>query len=275
VFQTSSFSFESLTLDRAGQVVARTPGAARLFREDLGGGLALDLVWIPGGIYQMGTPGRLGYDDEHPLHPVSVGGFWLGRCLVSQAQWRAVTGKERPFRFKGDQRPVEQVSWEDALAFCRRLGRRSGRDYRLPCEAEWEFACRAGTATPFSCGETITTDLANYVGEHTYAEEPKGVYRHGTTAVGSFPPNPFGLSDMHGNVWEWCADAWFPDYTGAPANAVPRDHPGALERVVRGGSWHETPNHCRSAVRLAYKAAERDDFVGFRIALSGDGVKEK
>jgi formylglycine-generating enzyme required for sulfatase activity len=260
-------SFESLTLDRSGQVVARMPGTARIFREDLGGGLSLEMVLIPAGLFQMGSPRYLGYPDEHPIHPVSVPAFWLGRTLVTQAQWRAVGCKKLPFRFQGDLRPVEQVSWLDAQEFCRRLNKHSGRTYRLPSEAEWEYACRAGTSTPFSCGETLTTDLANYVGEHTYADEPKGVYRHGTTDVGSFPPNPFGLLDMHGNLWEWCADAWSDDYAGASASATPRDVRGQADRVARGGSWHETPNHCRSAVRLRFAAAEHEDYIGFRVAL--------
>jgi formylglycine-generating enzyme required for sulfatase activity len=264
----TSFSFEFLTLDRAGQVVARTPGSAQPFRQDLGGGVVLEMVLIPAGMYQMGSPHHLGYPDEHPLHPVSVPAFYLGRTLVTQAQWRALGCKNLPFRFKGDLRPVEQVSWDDAQEFCRRLGKRTGLAFRLPSEAEWEYACRAGTGAPFSCGETLTTDLANYVGEHTYAAEPKGVYRHGATDVGSFPPNPFGLFDMHGNLWEWCADAWSEDYSGASVSAAPRGPAGAKERVARGGSWHETPNHCRSAVRLKFGASERDDFVGFRVALS-------
>lgn len=261
------FSFEYLFLDRSGQVVERRAGQAQVFSEDLGGGLVLDMVHIPGGLFQMGTPGKLGYPDEHPLHPVSVPAFWLCRTLVTQAQWRAVMKKDLPFRCKGDFHPAEQVNWYDACEFCRRLSQRSGKKYRLPSEAEWEYACRAGTGTPFSCGETLTTDLANYVGEHTYADEPRGVYRHGTTDVGSFSPNPFGLFDMHGNLWEWCADAWFEDYNGASASANPRDQKGAKDRVVRGGSWHETPNHCRSAVRLRYAASEHDDYIGFRVAL--------
>lgn len=262
-----AISYEFLTLDRTGEVIARGQGSARRLTEDLGGGVNLEMLWIPGGIFQMGSPRHLGYPDEHPLHPVIVPDFWLGRCLVTQAQWAALGCRERPFRGKGLQRPVEQVNWNDAREFCRRLSKRSGRAYRLPSEAEWEYACRAGTGTPFSCGETLTAELANYVGEHTFAGEPKGVYRHGTTDVGSFPPNPFGLSDMHGNLWEWCADTWCEDYSGASTGPAAREQKGSLERVARGGSWHETPNHCRSAVRLRYPAAEHEDYIGFRVAL--------
>lgn len=265
---TQSFEFETVTLDREGKEIERRSAAAQEWLEDLGGGLFLEMVSIPGGIFQMGSSGRWGYPDEHPIHPVSVGKFWMGRYPVTQQQWLAVTRKPVPFRCPGPLRPVERVSWMDAQDFCKKLANRTGRLYRLPNEAEWEYACRAGTGTPFSCGATITTDYANYVGEHIFDLEPKGIYRHGTTDVGSFLPNPFGLSDMHGNVWEWCADAWFDDYVGAPAVASVRDKSNTAHRVVRGGSWHETPNHCRSAVRLCYKAIEREDFIGFRVALS-------
>lgn len=140
---------------------------------------------------------------------------------------------------------------------------RGGVGVRVPCRAE--------TMTPFSCGESITTDLANYCGEHTYRSESKGVYRHGTTDVGSFPPNAFGLCDMHGNVWEWCADAWHDDYTGAPVNsqawAGARDAHSAA-RVLRGGCWHDPPDLSRSAARLKQDAREAEDFFGLRVALT-------
>jgi formylglycine-generating enzyme required for sulfatase activity len=177
---------------------------------------------------------------------------------------------EKPldYRFVGPALPVDRACWSDAMGFCTRLSLKTGRAYRLPSEAEWEYACRAGTATPFYFGSTLTTDLANYVGEHTYAAEPKGVYRHKTTPGGSFPPNAFGLSNMHGNLWEWCADSWHEDYSGAPLDGSAWVERGAQHRVVRGGSWHETPGHCRSAVRLKYDQRERDDFVGFRVVLA-------
>jgi formylglycine-generating enzyme required for sulfatase activity len=156
------------------------------------------------------------------------------------------------------------------MEFCTVLAARTGRPYRLPSEAEWEYACRAGSTTPFHFGPTLTTDLANYVGEHTFGSEPPGVYRHGSTDAGSFPPNEFGLHDMHGNVWEWCADMWSEDYNSAPADGSPRvrrAERGIRRRVLRGGSWHETPGNCRSAVRLGLDASEGEDFVGFRVAL--------
>jgi formylglycine-generating enzyme required for sulfatase activity len=155
--------------------------------------------------------------DEGPQHRVTIQSFWMGKYPITQRQWQAVMG-ENPSYFKGDNRPVENVSWEDVVAFCQRLSEKTGKTYRLPSEAEWEYACRAGTTTPFYFGETITTDLVNYHGEYPYAAAPEGVYREETTEVGIFPPNAFGLYDMHGNVWEWCADPWHDNYNGAPTD---------------------------------------------------------
>jgi formylglycine-generating enzyme required for sulfatase activity len=263
-----TFEFETLTVNSSGEILSRALGQARSIVETLKNDIALEMVWLPGGITQMGSPGHLGYADEHPQHPVSVAPFFISRYLVTQEQWLSVMRRPLNCRFSGARLPVDRASWDDAQSFCQRLAKRSGHPYRLPSEIEWEYACRANTATPFSCGETLTTDLANYVGEHIFANEPKGIYRHGTTPVDTFPPNAFGLSDMHGNLWEWCADAWHDDYTAAPFNGTAWDDFKPKFRVVRGGSWHETPNHCRSAVRLKFAPTERDDFVGFRVALT-------
>ena len=267
------FNFETLTIDSGGVVIARIAFQARQFTEHLAGSIPLEMVFIPGGIFVMGSTARYGYEDERPQHPVSVAPFWLGKAPVTQAQWRAVLGKKPACRFAGDDLPVERISWLDAQDFCRRLVKKTRRAYRLPSEAEWEYACRAGTSTPFYCGPTLTTDLANYVGEHIFSGEPRGVYRHTTTEAGTFPPNAYGLYDMHGNLWEWCADAWHENYLGAPADGSAWEGSAweagdARYRVVRGGSWHEPPNHCRSAVRLKYDPVERDEVVGFRLALT-------
>ena len=163
--------------------------------------------------------------------------FCLGKYAVTQAQWRAIAALPQinrelnpdPSGFKGDNRPVEWVSWLEAVECCDRLSRQTGRSYRLPSEAEWEYACRAGTTTPFHFGETMTTELANYCGEDrdiggrlykgAYGVGPQGAYRQETTAVGSFAvANAFGLFDMHGNVWEWCLDHWHENYQGAPTD---------------------------------------------------------
>ncbi len=266
--ESTDIYFDTPTLNLRGEIVERRRCTARRFIENLGQDFSLEMLALPGGLFSMGSPAHAGYPDEHPLHPVSIRPFALGRFTITQRQWLALMRKTPPRRLPRPPPPPERVSWDDARDFCRRLARLTGRAYRLPSEAEWEYACRAGTGTPFSFGPTLTTDLANYVGEHTYAQEPKGIYRHTTTPPGAFPPNPFGLCDLHGNLWEWCADAWHPDYTGAPLDGSAWDAPGVPQRVTRGGSWHEPPQNCRSAVRLACAPAERDDFIGFRVALS-------
>jgi formylglycine-generating enzyme required for sulfatase activity len=211
-----SFEFDVVTVNAQGWKISRKRCRAQYFTEDLGNGISLEMVAIPGGTFMMGAPmnEKGSTDDERPQHQVTVQPFFMGRYPVTQAQWRAVAAlpqvnKEldpNPSYFKGDDRPVERISWYDALEFCARLNFRinftAERDYRLPSEAEWEYACRAGTTTPFYFGETITTDLANYRGNSTYGNAPQGEYREETTTVGSFPPNAFGLYDLHGNVWE-------------------------------------------------------------------------
>jgi formylglycine-generating enzyme required for sulfatase activity len=178
-------------------------------------------------------------------------------------------GKPSKGRFSGTNLPVENISWQEAEQFCRKLSKRTGHDYHLPSEAQWEYACRAGTSSPFNTGDTITTDYANYCGDHTYRDETRGVYRHGTTPVEQFPANPFGICDLHGNLWEFCSDRWHADYVGAPFDGTPWEWGGeAGYRIARGGSWHEPPGNCRSATRLRVSEKERDDFYGFRLALS-------
>ncbi|MHB0879126.1 MAG: formylglycine-generating enzyme family protein, partial [Anaerolineae bacterium] len=241
---------------------------------DLGRGVCLEMVVVPAGTFDMGSPRGEGYDDERPVHRVRLDTFLLGRCEVTQEQWLAVMGKPHPCRCRGPRRPVDRVSWVQATHFCEQLARRTGHAFRLPSEAEWEYACRAGTTTPFHYGETITTELANYVGEHTFADEPKGVYRHETTDVGSFPANAFGLCDMHGSLWQWCADPWHQSYEGAPTDGSAWSGGDEHSRIVRGGCWHDAPQVCRSACRLKFPLYEGEDFVGFRVALScGDDGK--
>jgi formylglycine-generating enzyme required for sulfatase activity len=178
-----------------------------------------------------------------------------------------------------DDRPVERVSWHDAMEFCRRLSQRTGRRYSLPSEAQWEYACRAGTSTPFHFGETMTTELANYDGNYTYANGPKGEYRQQTTPVGMFPANAWGLQDMHGNVWEWCLDHWHGTYEGAPVDGSAwLDDEGLnaakdskKERLLRGGSWLDFPRSCRSAYRLHFQPDNANYDVGFRVVCLPQG----
>lgn len=262
------FEFDVVLVNQRGEVVKRSIERAQQAAQDLGSGILLEMVVIPGGMFWMGSRPGQGYADEHPQHRVSVAPFLMAKYPVTQEQWAAIMDWTPRYRCWGAKRPVDRVTWRDSQEFCQRLAARTGRAYRLPSEAEWEYACRAGATTPFCVGQTITTDLANYVGEHTFLEEPKGVYRHGTTDVGSFPSNAFGLCDMHGNVWEWCADAWHDDYMGAPADGGPWESRAASYRVLRGGCWHDPPDLCRSAARLRQAPDQGEDFFGVRVALS-------
>jgi formylglycine-generating enzyme required for sulfatase activity/uncharacterized protein with von Willebrand factor type A (vWA) domain len=268
-----------------------------------------------------------GYRRERPQHLVKVPAFHISQTPITQAQWRAIASRTDlkvkgdldpdPSRFKDPpkpplkrgasdsppfegarggaptrwDRPVEGVNWYDAVEFCARLSKLTGREYRLPSEAEWEYACRAGTKTPFHFGETITADLANYNAGYTYADEPKGEYRQKTTPVGQFPPNAFGLYDMHGNVWEWCLDPWHENYQGEP----PRDGSVWDEDnndnryqnlsistkklltdkrycVLRGGSWYDLPDFCRSALRSGNNPDNVYGSDGFRVACVSPGL---
>ncbi|MFZ9754314.1 MAG: formylglycine-generating enzyme family protein, partial [Cyanobium sp.] len=243
-----------------------------------------------------------------PQHEVELESFLISQTPISQAQWREVAGwQERPGESWGrelepnpssfqsqdgqgkarlladetstDDRPVEQVSWEEAMEFCNRLSQRTGRTYTLPSEAQWEYACRAGTSTPFHFGETMTPELANYDGNTSYANGPKGEYRQQTTPVGMFPANAWGLQDMHGNVWEWCLDHWHGTYEGAPVDGsawLDDEGPSAAEdsekdRLLRGGSWFLIPGNCRSAYRGRNQPGLANYFIGFRVVCLPQG----
>jgi formylglycine-generating enzyme required for sulfatase activity len=264
---TQDIEFTTVTLNERGEIQARSIHRARQFVEHLGSGLDLEMITLSGGLFRMGTLGKQGYDDERPLHQVTVAPFLMSKALITQAQWRLIVGTPHS-RFTGGRLPIERVSWHDAVRFCERLSKRTKHTYRLPSEAQWEYACRAGTSTPFHFGETLTTEVANYNGEFVYRAEVKGVYRHATTPVDQFPPNAFGLHDMHGNLWEWCADAWHDSYDGAPTNDRVWQADGKeTYRVARGGCWHDIPDVCRSAARLRVEATDAEEFIGFRVVL--------
>ena len=256
-------------------VIVRKQQRSQQFVDDING-VELAMVAIPSGTFMMGSPESEEDRDsaEDPRHEVTIPSFSMSKYSVTQAQWRAVAEMSpvnqeldnTPSGFEGDERPVENVSWYDAVEFCDRLSNHTGRDYRLPSEAEWEYACRAGTQTPFHFGETLTTDLANYDGSVSYGAGPTGEYRAQTTNVGSFPANAFGLHDMHGNVWEWCLDHWHDSYKSAPTDgsAWLSDNESA-NRVLRGGSWNYDPENCRSAIRDLYTPGTRNNLSGFRV----------
>ena len=236
-------------------------------------GVELPLVRIPAGEFVMGSPPHEPErsEDEGPQHRVQLSEFLMGRTPITQAQWRVVMeGNPSAFADKpdSDQRPVETVSWHDAMAFCRRLRERMGRYYSLPSEAQWEYACRAGTTTPFCFGPTLTPELANYIPADSYSNGPVVDPRMETSPVGLYPANSWGLRDMHGTVREWCLDHWHSNYEGAPTDgsAWLSDNSGEqASRLLRGGSWNDDPRFCRSASRYHDRPGLADGGLGFRV----------
>jgi formylglycine-generating enzyme required for sulfatase activity len=286
------FDFTVVRVNEYGTTIAEETKTAKYFLEPLGEGLdapRVEMVAIPGGSFLMGSPKGEGSNDERPQHLVTVSPFYMAKYPVTQAQWRSIALREDlkvaidlkpdPAEFEGDNLPVEYVTWEEAREFCQRVTKLTQRqangdlwEYRLPTEAQWEYACRAGTTTPFYFGETITTELANYDGNDTYGKEPKGQYRQQTTDVGSFPPNAFGLYDMHGNVWEWCADNWHSDYNGAPTDGSAWDNGNDNHSyVLRGGCWNYHPHFCRAAYRFSNTRDSAYYDIGFRLVVGGSG----
>jgi formylglycine-generating enzyme required for sulfatase activity len=270
-------------------VITKERGQAVGYVDRIDDQTSIAMITILGGLLLMGAPEEEleSLSSERPQHLVTIPVFWMGQTQVTQAQWKAVAGMPQvnvgldvdPSRSKGANLPVENVSWDDAIEFCARLSVATGREYRLPSEAEWEYACRAGTTGPFSFGETIDAEVANYRAQAEkkynwsgkYGRGVLGKYREKTTPVGTFPANPFGLYDMHGNVWEWCEDHWHGDYQGAPIDGsawLTNGSDADAARVLRGGSWLLYPWRCRSAFRLDYAAGTRDISLGFRVVVS-------
>ena len=291
-------AFDTATVDEKAVRNPPEKHTAKVFTEALGSGVGLDMVSIPGGSFTMGSPtDELERQaNEGPQHHVMLAPFFMSALPITQAQWAAaVLAHPNPIRrnlnpnpsfFKGIDLPVESITWNQAEEFCRRLAELTGRAYRLPSEAEWEYACRAGTISAFHFGPTITPELANYCGtggavcgesdgesiasdvynnakygSGAYGQGPIGVFRGTTTRTGTFPPNRFGLYDMHGNVWEYCLDLWSPNYAEASsdgsANVLgPSDGP----RILRGGSWSHNPAICRSA----YRDSNPPDYSGWQ-----------
>jgi len=286
----------------------RWQARTQVFHEELGGGARLTMVRIPAGSFQTGSAeqesGR--HANEGPLLTVKLAEFLIGQTPITQAQWRTVAGwQERPgerwgremnpepAKFQGeearllagemntDERPVERVSWLDATEFCNRLSQRTGRTYTLPSEAQWEYACRAGTTTPVCFGDTISPELAKFRGNYFYADGPEGPYRDQATSVVMFPANAWGLHDMHGNVWEWCQDEWYKSYEAAPTDGRAwvdaaegeKIKEPAKTKLLRGGSWDSFPGGCRSAVRYRYplQPGYANSLVGFRVVCLPQG----
>jgi formylglycine-generating enzyme required for sulfatase activity len=272
--RSQSYPFTVIQLDRQGKEISNTQHQTTALITQLSETLDLEMVQIPSGIFAMGSNLE---KNEQPIHTVTVPEFQIGKYPITQAQWRSIAALPKiqreliadPSHFKGDQNPVEQISWHDAMEFCHRLSLITDKTYRLPSEAEWEYACRAGTTTPFHCGESLHPTIANY-NPGNKLNFLINFIRGSTTAVGQFQvANPFGLYDMHGNVWEWCLDNWHETYLGAPTDATAwtsaTSATNAKRHPVRGGSWDFSQTGCRCAFRLQYEADSKNDFLGFRV----------
>ena len=297
--QSSNILEQNSKAEAQGQKIAVVKGSE--LTVNLGQGLTLELVRVPAGKFMMGMPpeerqialeNALKYGNKRedvetwldwstPQHEVYLQEFLMGKYAVTNAQWYAVM-KTKPCEqydseFQGDKQPVIGVSWHEAQAFCEKLSEQTKRAVRLPTEAEWEYACRAETTTAFAFGKTITTDQVNYDGNYPYGDTPKGKYRECTVNVDSFTPNPWGLYQMHGNVWEWCLDEFHDSYSEKPARLKSNgnEHWGELKVVkednrayiCRGGSWYSDAIHCRSANRFGYGARLHDYILGFRVVF--------
>jgi formylglycine-generating enzyme required for sulfatase activity len=293
-------SFVVPQLDNRGSRLGLDNKNAAYYPENLGAA-KLEMIEIPGGKFQMGSSSEeveRAYEDalksndeadrevitaEMPQHWVDLPGFFMSRTEITQGQWRAVMNSlpEIPQESRGDDKPVVNVTWKEAVKFCDALSVKTKRNYRLPSEAEWEYAARAGTETPFAFGANINSNYVNFFALVPFAEGLKGEFRDKPVAAGQLnAPNNFGIHDMHGNVAEWCADYWHPDYNGAPNDGSVWNEPArqkdddeddpALYRVIRGGSFQSIGNNCRSAQRRARPITDDDRYsdLGFRVVIS-------
>ena len=239
---------------------------------DLGGGVKMEMVRITPGKFTMGSPaGEKERSDDETAHEVTLTkAFYLGKYEVTQAQYEQMMGTN-PSRFKGARLPVETVSYDDAVAFCKKLSEKVRKPVDLPSEAQWEFACRAGTSTPFHFGSKLNGDHANHDGNYPYGMEVKGKYHEKTMDVGSYKPNGFGLFDMHGNVWEWCQDYYGPySEVKGDRNPLQLTKQSDERRVLRGGSWDLSAWYCRAAFRYWRAPVDRFNSFGFRVCLPLD-----
>jgi formylglycine-generating enzyme required for sulfatase activity len=295
--QLSQFSFETVKVNDRGQIIQKEQKTAQFYQETLPGNVALDMVYITGGTFWMGTEDREierlcklystdWFKREKPRIQVTIQPFFMGKFALTQQQYQAIMG-ENPSSFKqGNNYPVESVSWHDAMEFCQKLSAKTGKTYTLPSESQWEYACRAMPSTPlpngegsiyplFYFGETITPDLVNYDGNYPYGNAAKGKYRKKTTSVDYFHPNNFGLYNMHGNVWEWCLDDWEDNYHNKPNDGSPcliLYKNDSNIKVLRGVSWNYYAWDCRSAARFGNSPAVRFNYIGFRLVCGGAGL---
>ena len=302
-----NYEYRSIVSDARGRIVETERRVGRYLSESIASGIVLEMAEVPAGSFLMGAPdlvvkqietmitGEMPKKQQERLlerlpweasqRVVKVRGFFMSKFEITQAQWRAVAALPKvkvqlmaePSEFRGDSLPVERITWEEAVEFCERLSRATGRKYRLPTEAEWEYACRAGSNAPFHFGETLMTEWANFNGRMPYARGPKGEGRTQPVPVGTFGlANTFGLYDMHGNVWEWCQDNWNDSYAGAPDEAhLVRDSGIAYLKAVRGGAWDSLAVECRSTGRNRMTAGMRLNNIGFRVVAEASPSNAK
>ncbi len=244
-------SFETAFID-SNKKIRRETRKVRQLVENLGNGITLEMIYIPGGTFMMGSNDS---DYEKPIHSVTIKPFFAGKYPVTQAQWEVMMG-DNPSNFKGATRPVETVNWNDVMKFCAKLSQMTGKSYRLLSEAQWEYACRAGTTTKYCFGDIITPDLANYDGS--------GIKQ--TTPVGKYPANAFGLYDVHGNVWEWCEDSWHENYVGVPTDGSAWVSGSSDAHLRRGGSWGNNDSYLRCANRNRFDTTDGNNNRGFRLS---------
>ena len=288
--ELQTFEFQTITVNSKGEIIKNETKTAKYFTENLPNNIPFKMVEIPGGTFVMGSPEEEGNNREKPQHEVIVQPFFMGKYLVTQVQWRAVANwpivnrilNPDPSHYKGDNRPVENVSWNESVEFCDRLSQHTGKHYRLPSEAEWEYACRAGTSTPFYFGETLTPNLAIYASNRSDWHSVEYNSKNPTSRPKFV--NNFGLFDMHGTLWEWCADAWHNNYEGAPLdgsiwlNENYKQKSFQSRFVVRGGSWGKPLDYCRSAYRDSEPSDYKSAYNGFRIVSvseTNDNDKEE
>ncbi len=258
---TEAQALQADTASRLGLPVEKTI--------QLRNGVTMDFILIPAGEFHMGSKKEHKRDwDEGPVHHVKITKpFYLGKYEVTQLQYETMVGKNPKSEFHGDQLPIENVEWPQAVMFCNAAGGITGTKLRLPTEAEWEYACRAGTDTEFYTGNKIEPGDANFDSVEAYNKSKKQRPLDRTAKVGSYPPNPFGLYDMHGNVWEWCADKYDSKYYKVSPAEDPHRKQDEGSRVVRGGSWNNLPQKIRSANRSKRRESSDRKSLGFRVVM--------
>lgn len=271
-----TYNFTYPVVDITGKEVEKGKGQAKYYEQKLQQYTKIEMVYIPGGAFKMGSPkNELGREKDEKQHEVRVTPFYIGKYEITRLQWQIVARMEKveidldedPSFLKHkelDDYPVTQVTWQECMEFCKRLSRYSQKTYRLPTEAEWEYACRAGTTTPFAFGESLTTSLASYDGNIPYGRvEQKGINEIALKM--KYLPNQYGLYQMHGNVWEWCLN-WYDEY---PLDNIIIENPVGPtigeEKILRGGSWISKAVHCRSANRHKMLPNAKESYIGFRI----------